>query len=198
MNAMHESLKAFLVKKNFLSAADGSLEGFPLVVESAYRSFAEHKLGERPPVVVPTCLEQVNPRLLDDEEWVWLGDAVEEQEESSVDEDPPEDEIIVEDLPGGDENKETLPVAEPVSTPSVETGDLVSQEVLGGPAEGMLQDEGVGAMNEVPKDVVEDSQAAALAASMAADDEAQEDELANGNADAEEDETPSDEDVDKE
>lgn len=73
INALHESLKAFLAGHNFISEAEAALPGFPLVVENAYKSFALNKLGLIPQLV-PANVHQVDPRILNDALWSYTED----------------------------------------------------------------------------------------------------------------------------
>jgi hypothetical protein len=134
MKIMHESLKSFLAAKGFITAAQAELPGFPPVVELAYKSYAEHKCGIQPPQDIPINLEQVPVRILDDADWRWL-DVMEEEstEEADLDDEDEDDgnmelngegkEPVV-DVPAVPEST-VLPVAEPVTAPTLETGDAM-------------------------------------------------------------------------
>lgn len=67
--AIHEALKGLLVDEGFLSEADGEAPGWSSTVDNAYRSYATNRLGLND-LSVPSNLEQVDVRILDNPMWV--------------------------------------------------------------------------------------------------------------------------------
>lgn len=73
---IYKSLQAFLFRKNFVAEAvlimaKENKEAWNNAFDEAYKSYATHRLGVTQPLI-PTNVFQVDPRILDDEDWLFL------------------------------------------------------------------------------------------------------------------------------
>lgn len=76
---IYKSLQQFLFRKNMitqaiLTAAREKDELWNNTLDEAYKSYATHRLGIHAPLI-PTNVFQVDPRILDDADWVLLDSA---------------------------------------------------------------------------------------------------------------------------
>ena len=127
---IYKSLQIFLFRKTFVSEAvmllaKSNKEVWNNVFDEAYKSYATHRLGIAQPTI-PTNLFQVDERILDDQDWLFVdtgeedevnnledivNDAMNSEPETEADSEP-ETEAEVDSEPEANSEAEAEPEAE--------------------------------------------------------------------------------------